>query len=180
MGFFDFFKSSPKINSLSKNYVGDEIHLTIPTKTGSYTVKAKSAPGPNGSKGVMYDCFIIALGQWAQQGMEESEFISDMQKVVEMIADGKSDNEVMYSLLSTHRSKNGRIIDSDMCTYISEILLANIAVKGSCNRNVLLDKMMQIAERSFGDSLYMTQYRRSGFGLQPYLVPFSEYVRNNR
>lgn len=180
MGFFVFFKSSPKINSLTKKYVADEIHLTIPTKTGSYTVKAKSAPGPNGSKGVMYDCFIIALGQWAQQGMEESEFISDMQKVVEMVADGKPDNEVMYSLLSTHRNKNGRIIDSDMCTYISEILLANIAVKGSCNRTVLLDKMMQIAERSFGNSLYMTQYRRSGFGLQPYLIPFSEFVKNNR
>ena len=165
---------------MTKKYVADEIHLTIPTKTGSYTVKAKSAPGPNGSKGVMYDCFIIALGQWAQQGMEESEFISDMQKVVEMVADGKPDNEVMYSLLSTHRNKNGRIIDSDMCTYISEILLANIAVKGSCNRTVLLDKMMQIAERSIGNSLYMTQYRRSGFGLQPYLIPFSEFVKNNR
>ena len=165
---------------MTKKYVADEIHLTIPAKTGSYTVKAKSAPGPNGSKGVMYDCFIIALGQWAQQGMEESEFISDMQKVVEMVADGKPDNEVMYSLLSTHRNKNGRIIDSDMCTYISEILLANIAVNGSCNRTVLLDKMMQIAERSFGNSLYMTQYRRSGFGLQPYLIPFSEFVKNNR
>ena len=181
MGFFDFFKSSSSSsNSATKKYVGEDIHLTIPTRTGSYTVKAKSVNGPNGSKGVMYDCFMVALSQWAQQGMDESEFITDMKKVVELIAEGKSDNEVMFSLLSAHKAKNGRIIDSDMCTYISEILMAKIAVKGSCNKNVLLDQMMQVAERSFGDSLYITQYRRSGFGLQPYLIPFSEFVRNKR
>ena len=180
MGLFDFLKVSSSDDQVTKNYVGGNIHLTIKTQFGSYTVKAQSASGPGGAKGVMYDCFLIAVGQWVQQGMEENEFISDMAKVVKMIAEGKSDNEVMFSLLSEHKSKNGRIIDSDMCTYISEIMMAKIAVKGSCDRDILLDQMMQVAERSFGDSLYITQYRRSGMGMQPYLVTFYEYTKNQR
>lgn len=177
---YDLFNCSSTSNSITKKYVGDEIHLTIPTQSGTYTIKVNSVPRPDGCKCVMYDCFHIALGKWIQGTLEESEFIHDMKEVVNMVASGKTDNDVIYSLLFTHKAKNGRIIDSDVCTYISEILMAKIAVKGSCNRDCLLEQMMQVAERSFGDSLYITKYRRTVFGLQPYLITFKEFMCKER
>ena len=166
MGFFDLFKStSPSSSgkSIRKNYVGNMIHLTFPTSKGDFIVKANSVSGPGGAKGVMYDCFIVALGQWQQQGMGEGDFIHDMEKVVNLVADGNN---------------NKTVIDTDLCTYISELYLALIAINGSCNRNELLDQMMQVAERGFGNKLFITQYRRSAYGIQPYLVSFADFSRN--
>ena len=180
MGFFDLFKSSSPSSekAIKKNYVGNMIHLTFPTSKGDFTVKATSVSGPGGAKGVMYDCFIVALGQWQQQGMGEDDFIKDMEEVVNLVADGNTEKTVMETLLKKHVARTGRIIDTDLCTYISELYLALIAVKGSCNRNNLLEQMMQVAEKGFGNKLFITQYRRSAFGIQPYLVSFAEFSRN--
>lgn len=180
MGFFDLFKnSSPSSEkSIKKNYVGNMIHLTFPTSKGEFTVKANSVGGPGGAKGVMYDCFIVALGQWQQQGMGEDDFIKDMEEVVNLVVDGNTEKTVMETLLKKHVARTGRIIDTDLCTYISELYLALIAVKGSCNRNNLLDQMMQVAEKGFGNQLFITQYRRSAYGIQPYLVSFTDFAKN--
>jgi hypothetical protein len=181
MGFFDLFKStSPSSSgkSIRKNYVGNMIHLTFPTSKGDFIVKANSVSGPGGAKGVMYDCFIVALGQWQQQGMGEGDFIHDMEKVVNLVADGNNNKTVMETLLKRHIAQSGRLIDTDLCTYISELYLALIAINGSCNRNELLDQMMQVAERGFGNKLFITQYRRSAYGIQPYLVSFADFSRN--
>lgn len=180
MGFFDLFKSTSSSSgkSIRKNYVGNMIHLTFPTSKGDFTVKANSVSGPGGAKGVMYDCFIVALGQWQQQGMGEDDFIHDMEKVVNLVADGNSNKTVMETLLKQHIALSGRLIDTDLCTYISELYLALIAINGSCNRNELLDQMMQVAERGFGNKLFITQYRRSAYGIQPFLVTFTDFSRN--
>ena len=181
MGFFDFFKSaSSESNEVSvrKDYNGNQLVLVFSTCKGHATVVVDTAPGPGGRRGVMYDCFMVALNRWMQQGMEESEFIDDMKKVMGYVASGKTSQETMNLLLREHISDKGRLIDSDLCTYISELYLATKALNGSCNRQVLLDEMMQVAERNFGNNLYITQYRRVGMGLQPYLVSFSDFVRN--
>lgn len=178
MGFFDLFKStspSSSEKSIRKNYVGNMIYLTFPTSKGDFTIKANSVGGPGGTKGVKYDCFIVALGQWQQQGMGEDDFIHDMEKVVNLVADGNNNKTVMETLLKQHIAQFGRLIDTDLCTYISELYLALIAINGSCNRNELLDQMMQVAERGFGSKLFITQYRRSAFGIQPYLVSFADF-----
>ena len=178
MGFFDLFKStspSSSEKSIRKNYVGNMIYLTFPTSKGDFTIKANSVGGPGGTKGVMYDCFIVALGQWQQQGMGEDDLIHDMEKVVNLVADGNNNKTVMETLLKQHIAQSGRLIDTDLCTYISELYLALIAINGSCNRNELLDQMMQVAERGFGSKLFITQYRRSAFGIQPYLVSFADF-----
>lgn len=182
MGFFDLFKDSSSFSnskkSIRKNYVGNMVHIIFPTSKGDYTIKVQSIGGPDGRKGVMYDCFLVAIGQWQQQGMGEDDFIKDMQEVVNLVAAGNSENVVMENLLGKHIAQSGRLIDTDLCTYISELYLALVAIKGSCNRNILLDQMMQLAERNFGDKLFLTKYKRTGFGIQPYLVPFSELLRN--
>ena len=180
MGFFDLFKrtSQSSEKSIKKEYVGNMVYLTFPASNGAFTIKVKSVDGPGGAKGVMYDCFLIALGQWQQQGMGENDFIQDMEKVVNMVANGMDNKNVMEKLLNQHIAQSGRLIDTDLCTYISELYLAIIAIKGSCNRNLLLDQMMQVAEQEFGSSLYITNFKRSAFGLQPYLVSFADFAKN--
>lgn len=180
MFFFDLFKDSSSFSkkSIRKNYVGNMVQIIFPTSKGEYTIKVQSLGGPDGRKGVMYDCFLVAIGKWQQQGMGEDDFIKDMQEVVTLVATGNSENVVMENLLRKHITQSGRLIDTDLCTYISELYLALVAIKGNCNRNSLLEQMMLVAERNFGDKLFITKYKRTGFGLQPYLIPFSELVRN--
>lgn len=40
--------------------------------------------------------------------------------------------------------------------------------------------MMQVAEKNFSSNLFITMYRQSPMGLQPYLVSFNDFVKNNR
>lgn len=180
MWFFNLFKESSDTStkSIEKKYIGNEIHITFPTIRGDYTVVVESVASPNGMKGVMYDCFLVAAGQWQRQGMGEDDFIKDMKEVMRLLTDGNNNEAIMTSLLKQHISQSGRLIDTDLCTYISELYLALIAVNGDCNRNLLLDQMMQVAERNFGDKLFITRYRRNGWNIQPFLVPFSEFIRN--
>lgn len=106
--------------------------------------------------------------------MGEDDFIQDMEKVVNLVVDGNNEKTIMETLLKQHIAQTGRLIDSDLCTYISELYLALVAINGSCNRNSLLDQMIQVAEREFGNKILITQYRYSEFGLQPFLVPLTE------
>ncbi|MBP9984534.1 MAG: hypothetical protein KBF13_05370 [Prevotella sp.] len=187
MGWLDFLfkKSSSSQDSqeevtVKKEYVGNNLKLTFNTKRGEATVNVSSVKGPNGQKGVMYDCFLIAAKRWMQQGMEEDDFISEMKKVIKDVADGLSSNQIMCSLLQKHIAEKGRLVDTDLCTYISELHLAQTAVNGTCDRNELLDQMMQVAEKNFSSNLFITMYRQSPMGLQPYLVSFNNFVKNNR
>lgn len=177
MGVFDLFSDLWVGRNIKKKYVGNMTHLTFPTSKGEYTIIAKSANNPSGGKGITYDCFIIALNRWMMQGMSETDFIKDMKVVVNLVVEGNSAKETMEILLRKHIDKNGRLIDTDLCTYISELYMALVAIKGSCDRNYLLDQMLQVAEKNFGYNLYITQYRNSGFGLQPYLIPFNEFTK---
>ena len=179
MWLFDLFKDSSDSSKkeIQKKYVGNEIHITFPTSNGEYVVIVDSISTPDGMKGVMYDCFLVAARQWQRQGMREDDFIKDMKEVMRLITEGNDNDSVMKTLLRQHISQTGRLIDTDLCTYISELYLALIAVNGYCDRNLLLDQMMQVAERNFGDKLFITRYRRNGWNIQPFLVPFSEFIR---
>ncbi len=181
MGIFDLFKrtSHSSKESIKKEYVGNMVHITFPTSNGSFTIKAKSVDGIGESKGVVYDCFIVAINQWQKQGMGENDFIHDMEKVVNMVSNGIDNKNVMKTLLNQHIAQSGRLIDTDLCTYISELYLAIIAIKGNCDRDILLDQMMQVAEHEFSKYIYITQYKRSASGLQPYLVSFADFVNNS-
>lgn len=176
MEFLDLFReNSPSLEkSIRKSYIGNIIHLTFPTLKGDFTIKANSVGGPEGPRLVMYDCFFLPLAQWQQESMGEDDFIQDMEKVVNLVVDGNNEKTIMETLLKQHIAQTGRLIDSDLCTYISELYLALVAINGSCNRNSLLDQMIQVAEREFGNKILITQYRYSEFGLQPFLVPLTE------
>lgn len=180
MGLLELFRknsiSQEKDVSVQKKYIGDNLQLTFNAGKGNVVINVVTSITPTGSRGVMYDCFLIAANKWLQQGLEESEFISDMKNIISLASDGLTSKEIMKLLLKQHISANGRLLDSDLCTYISELYLAQTALTGYCNRDVLLDEMMQVAERNFGDCLFITMYQRVGIGLQPYLVTFEEFV----
>lgn len=150
------------------------VHFTFPTPKGDCTIKVDCLPLPNGDKGVLYDCFITAINQWQQQGMSEEDFIKDMKEVISLVIDGNSDKTVMEILLKKHINDHGRLIDTDLCTYISELYMAFVAIKGDCDRNYFLNQMFQIAIQEFGHKLFFTKYRRTATGIKPYLIPYSE------
>lgn len=173
---------------VSKSYRGEklDLHFATDVTKGEIVVTADSITSPNGDKGVGYNCYLLAAGRWLTQGMDEAEFISDITKVISLIADQplpRDVNKVADSLLKEHINQNGRLIDSDLCTYISEVFLGlnafseketgkSLSLKW---RDKLLEMMFTYAEQHFASYLYITQYRRTPFGLQPILVNFKEF-----
>ena len=162
--------------AVQKRYHGNKVVFSFPKENISIEVDSVSAP--NGSKGVLYDCFLVALGQWHKQGMGEDDFIKDMTKVINLVTSGHSDEEVIGTLLSEHISSFGRLIDTDLCTCVSELQMVLSALNRNSNRNDLLTRMMQYAQKRFGDKLFITKYKNTGLGLQPYLVSYKEFIKN--
>ena len=124
-------------------------------------------------QGVLYDCYIVAISQWQLQSLEEPEFVKDITEVISLLDKGYSKDDVMKQLIKDHINKYGKLVDSDLCTFISELYLALTAFDGHCDRDILLKNMMKVAEQNYADKMYLTKYRMSGFGLEPYLVPFN-------
>lgn len=162
--------------SVQKRYCGNKVVFSFPKE--NISIEVDSVNAPNGSKGVLYDCFLVALGQWHKQGMSEGDFIRDMSNVINLVTSGHSDEEVMDTLLSEHISNFGRLIDTDLCTCISELQMVLSALNRSSDRNDLLNRMMRYAQNRFGDKLYITKYKNTGMGLQPYLVSYKEFSKS--
>lgn len=96
MWLFDLFKDSsnnPK-KGIQKKYVGNEIHITFPTNKGEYVVIVDSVRTPDGMKGVIYDCFLVAARQWQRQGMGEDDFIKDMKEVMRLLTNGNNNESI--------------------------------------------------------------------------------------
>ena len=162
--------------SVQKRYHGNKVVFSFPKE--NISIEVDSVNAPNGSKGVLYDCFLVALGQWHKQGMSEEDFIKDMSNVINLVTSGHSDEEVMDTLLSEHISSFGRLIDTDLCTCISEMQMVLSALNRNCNRNDFFNRMMQYAQNRFGDKLFITNYKNTGLGLQPYLVSYKEFIKS--
>lgn len=83
----------------------------------------------------------------------------------------------MKAVLKQHIAERGRLIDSDFCTYVTELYLVSEKINGHCDRNVFFDKMLQVAESNYKKYFFVTMYKRTGMGLQPYLISYKDYIR---
>ena len=83
---------------VTKSFFLNKVVFSFPKE--NISIEVDSVNAPNGSKGVLYDCFLVALGQWHKQGMSEDDFIKDIRKVINLVTSGHSDEEVIGTLLA--------------------------------------------------------------------------------
>lgn len=187
MGLFDFFKKKETfindrdvyVNSKYSNGILHEgiLYLRFLNENIDITVDVRRVCAPNGGFGVMYDCYNMALRQWIQQGIGETEFTVDMTRIVSLFTRGLNSEDVMKTMLKQHIAERGRLIDSDFCTYVTELYLVSEKINGHCDRNIFFDKMLQVAESNYKKNFFVTMYKRTGMGLQPYLISYKDYIR---
>ena len=145
MGLFDFFKKKEtSINdrngyvNVNSKYSNGILRLSFLNENIDITVDVKRVCAPNGGFGVMYDCYNMALHQWVQQGIGETEFTVDMTRIVSLFTRESKPEDVMKTVLKQHIAEKGRLIDSDFCTYVTELYLVSEKINGHCDRNVFL------------------------------------------
>lgn len=184
MGLFDFLKKKEtSINDrnvyVDSKYSNGILHLGFLNEDIDITVDVRRVCAPSGGFGVMYDCYNMALRQWVQQGIGETEFTVDMTRIVSLFTRKSNPEDVMKAVLKQHIAERGRLIDSDFCTYVTELYLVAEKTNGHCDRNKFFERMLQVAVSNYKKHFYVTMYKREGMGLRPYLVSFKEYICNN-
>lgn len=160
---------------------------------GEISMVFKYVETPDGSKGLCYDCFNLALGQDMQAVSAEEELAQDISLIINLI--DNTDNpandiniiDTFDAIIEKHISQYGRLVDTDLCSNIAYIWLAlkslsekdsNGETFGPVRRICLLEMLMGRAEQRFGDYLYLTRYSNTPSGIRPYLVSFNEFKKN--
>jgi hypothetical protein len=175
-------------------HIGDRATILFQTpRHGEMSMEFKFIDMPDGSKGLYYDSYNVALGQDMQTISDEEELAEDISLIINLL--DKKDNptydisliDTFDTIIEKHISQYGRLVDTDLCSNIAYIGLAlkalsakdpNGATFGPVHRGRLLEMLMGRAEQKFGDYLYLTKYSRTPFGIKPYLVSFN-YLKKN-
>ena len=115
MGLFDFLKKKEtSINDrnvyVDSKYSNGILHLSFLNEDIDITVDVRRVCAPSGGFGVMYDCYNMALRQWVQQGIGETEFTVDMTRIVSLFTRKSNPEDVMKAVLKQHIAERGRLI----------------------------------------------------------------------
>ena len=146
MGIFKFFKKRPSKKILVKReYRGDWGTYTFPTDKGDVTISAIVHVSSQGAKTVLYEC----LGEHGPEITSEDKFVKDVSQIVQLVSSGRTNEEVIGALLENPPHYGALIMDVNVRTYISELYLVLVAMNENCNKDDLLQRMMQYAEKNY-------------------------------
>ena len=146
MGIFKFFKKRPSQKILvSREYREDWGFYTFPTDKGDVTIRAIVHESSKGEKTVLYE----RIGEWLPERTSEDVFVKDIFQIVRLVSNGRTNEEVMDVLLGNLPYSGVFILDSDVLKYISELSLVLVSMYGNCDKDDLLQRMMQYAENNY-------------------------------
>lgn len=159
---------------------------------GEVRVAFKCINTPDGSKGLVYDCFNATIGRTMQQVSDENEFANDLSYIIYLYENhGFTDGDFLIgtfdAIIDKHIRQYNRIVDTDLYSTIAQMIIAlNALVQKEPNgiplnehgKHNILEMLMIRAEEKYADFLYVTQYARTPFGLQPHLISFNDFKKN--
>ena len=146
MGIFKFFKKRPSQKILvSREYRDDWGFYTFPTDKGDVTIRAIVHESSKGEKTVLYE----RIGEWLPERTSEDKFVKDVSQIVQLVSSGRTNEEVIGALLENPPHYGALIMDVNVRTYISELYLVLVAMNENCNKDDLLQRMMQYAEKNY-------------------------------
>jgi hypothetical protein len=108
------------------------------------------------------------MKQFAQNATDIPYYVEKMQQALDFKNQNLSTRDIILKVASMHISNHGRIIDGDLSMIIS-------AVSTVTEQNLDTDlewSGMDIVLKNYRDKVYFTRY---AFGLEPTLIPASEY-----
>lgn len=143
-------------------------------------------------KVVTFPAFSLQLNNRIKLHMPFDDFNKDIRKIVGLLtyvcAVRREFEFILDQLLHEHVLEHGRIIDTDLCTYIAEICIVLDAFSRSESgnglttngRNALLNRFMVLAETKYGDKLLINKVQNVNGRLTPNLVSMNDFVQSTR
>lgn len=157
---------------ITYNIVGDTIFITLPSATGVRKIQEKAVVVPGGDKCILYNSYIYTMKQFAQNATDIPYYVEKMQQALDFKNQNLSTEDIILKVASKHISNHGRIIDGDLSMIIS-------AVSTVTEQNLDKDlewSGMDIVLKNYKDKVFFTRY---AFGMEPTLIPASEYSDTN-
>lgn len=151
--------------------------IAIPTVNGEKVIQCATMQTPDGSNGVVYDCYVISLNRVMKNVTDIGYYVDKTTQVVNLMNRGESLQSVIKGLIESHVNQHGRIIDTDLMMIadcISQVLKTS---NTSYDVNQLRLQCAGVAMNNFEDKFLITIYHRTPFGFQPRLVTAREFMK---
>ena len=162
-------KIKPSVpTKITYNIVGDNIFISIPSIDGVRKIQEKAVVVPGGDRCIVYNSYIYTMKQFAQNATDIPYYIEKMQQALDFKNQNLTTRDIILMVASKHISNHGRIIDGDLSMIIS-------AVAKVTEQNIDTDlewSGMDIVLKNYRDKVFFTRY---AFGMEPTLIPASEY-----
>ncbi|MBO7068038.1 MAG: hypothetical protein J6W52_05110 [Bacteroidaceae bacterium] len=157
-------------SKITYDVVEENIFITIPSATGLRKIQEKAVVVPDGSKCILYNCYIYTMKQFVQNATDIPYYIEKMQQALDFKNQNISTRDIILKVAMRHISNHGRIIDGDLSMIIS-------AVSKVTEQNLDTDlewSGLDIVLDNNRDKVFFTRYET---GSEPILIPASEYLR---
>lgn len=162
-------KVKPSVpTKITYNVVGDNVFISIPSATGVKKIQEKAVVLPDGDRCIVYNSYVYTMKQFAQNATDIAYYVKKMQQALDFKNQNLSTRDIILKVASKHISNHGRIIDGDLSMIIS-------AVSKVTEQPLDTDlewSGMDIVLKNYRDKVFFTRY---AFGMEPTLIPASEY-----
>lgn len=158
-----------------KHVNNDKLQIYIPLGGGLKTIEADTVVAPDGDRCIIYDNYIISLKQMWQNATDIDFYIGKIQQAYDCLNNGLSQTDTIKKMINTHVTKFGRVIDSDLMMMASALAKVQYAITNIYQIENIVTEALNVARKFFLKELFITIYRRTPVGIQPSIMPASEY-----
>lgn len=159
------------------SHVGnDKLRIDFPLSEGIQSIFADTVITPDGYRCIIYDNYIVSLKQMYQNATDIGFYVSKIQLAFDNIILGNNNSDTIKVMVSNHVSQFGRVIDSDLMMMASAISRVREVFGDNYNIDSIVSDALEVAKTSFRDKLFITLYQKTMMGIQPSLIPATEYT----
>ena len=164
------------MEQVSYKFISNEkVQICIPLEGRLKLIDAENVVSPDGDRCVVYDNYVVSLQQMWQNATDIDFYLEKIQQAYDCLTDGLSKIDTLKKMISIHVAKFGRVIDSDLMMMASTVAKVQYAITGSYHIENVVTDALNVAKKSFLGDLFITIYHRTPVGIQPSIVPASEY-----
>lgn len=163
------------MSNIQVEQIGDVLEIKLGILGNQYIIQADTIVDPDGDRCVIYNNYIVSLHQVSPNATDMNYYLNKIQCVANCIEKGMNSTESISALVKSHILEHSRIIDNDLMMISSATYRTFQAVFGGVSEQQLFMVGLSIVKEEFANSFFITVYKRTLMGIQPNLVPFSEY-----
>ena len=168
------------MNQISYKHIGsNKLQIIIPFTSGTKNIIMETVITPDRERSILFDNYIISMKGMGQNATDIDFYINKMQQAFNNINIGKTNSDTIIYMINEHTNQFGRIIDTDLMMMASALAKLNEAKGEGYQINTLIKEAISVVKQFYIDKLFITVYQRTMLGIQPKIIPASQYGITN-